>query len=94
MKPIRILAIGVTTAVLIASASAWLLTRPDGPKPSPVAQFSSDGVTVTVSVKDRSANHATIVATFSPDQPGYHLYSADLPANGIQGVGRPIKVTP
>lgn len=94
MKPARILAIGAGTAVCVAGVSAWLLTRAGSPKPSTVARFSSDGVTVTVRVKDRSATRATIVTTFSPDRPGYHLYSADLPADGIQGVGRPIKVTP
>lgn len=58
-----------------------------------LAQFSDQGVTVVIGVKDRTATQATLVATLTPEQPGFHLYSIDLPADGIQGVGRPISLT-
>lgn len=96
MRTTPAITLAAGAAVAIGGVSVWLfVTRSDTPKQAPqVAQFSSQGVTVSVNVKDRSATRATIVATFSPDKPGFHLYSADLPADGIQGVGRPIKVTP
>ncbi|MDI2129442.1 protein-disulfide reductase DsbD family protein [Yinghuangia seranimata] len=50
-------------------------------------------MTVTIGLKDRAATHATLVATLTPDRAGFHLYSVDLPAGGIQGVGRPVSVT-
>lgn len=59
---------------------------------SPLAQFSDQGVSVTIGVKDRSSTRATLVATFTPDRPGFHLYSVDMPATGINGVGRPISM--
>src|SRR5205823_3886051 len=31
-------------------------------------------------------------ARFTPDRPGFHLYSIDLPADGIEGLGRPTRV--
>jgi hypothetical protein len=57
-----------------------------------LAQFSDQGVTVVIGVKDRTATHATLVATLTPERPGFHLYSIDLPPDGIQGVGRPISL--
>ncbi|MEY9855081.1 hypothetical protein ABH935_000680 [Catenulispora sp. GAS73] len=94
MRTARSIAIGAVAALLVAGAATWFATRSDTPKQSTVARFTSQGVTVTITVKDHVASHATIVATFTPQKPGFHLYSADLPANGIQGVGRPIKVVP
>jgi ABC-type amino acid transport substrate-binding protein len=94
MKTARPLAIGAIAALLLAGAATWMATRSGTAKQSTVAQFTSQGVTVTITVKDRAESHATIVATFAPQKPGFHLYSADLPATGIQGVGRPIKVVP
>ncbi|ARP73438.1 hypothetical protein LK07_30770 [Streptomyces pluripotens] len=32
-------------------------------------------------------------ATFSPQQPGFHLYSIDLPAQGIDGLGIPTRLS-
>ncbi|MGP3690524.1 hypothetical protein ACTVZO_38510 [Streptomyces sp. IBSNAI002] len=57
-----------------------------------VAEFKENGVTVKLSVSDWKASAGTLVATFTPDKPGYHLYSADLPADGIEGVGRPTEI--
>ncbi|MCX4781802.1 protein-disulfide reductase DsbD family protein [Streptomyces sp. NBC_01264] len=60
--------------------------------PAAVAEFKENGVTVKLSVSDWKASSGTLVATFTPDKPGYHLYSTDLPADGIEGVGRPTEI--
>ncbi|GAA1967662.1 hypothetical protein [Catenulispora subtropica] len=99
MKPARIQLAGGVAALVIAAGAAYVAavaTADDGgSKPSgstQLARFSDQGVTVTIGVKDRSAAHATLVATFAPDRPGFHLYSIDLPPDGIHGVGRPISL--
>jgi hypothetical protein len=33
-----------------------------------------------------------LTARFTPQQPGFHLYSAALPVNGVDGVGRPTRL--
>ncbi|MFD0269321.1 hypothetical protein ACFVGY_22545 [Streptomyces sp. NPDC127106] len=51
--------------------------------------FSEKGVTVTLSVSGWQASKGTLTAVFTPEEKGFHLYSTDLPADGIEGVGRP-----
>jgi hypothetical protein len=79
----------------------------DGEHATRLAKFDEQGVTVTVTVvtrsspndsvsssatADRPGTSATLKVTFTPDRPGFHLYSADLPADGVDGVGRPLTV--
>jgi hypothetical protein len=52
------------------------------------AGFHSDGVRVEAVLAAEE-----VVVTFTPD-PGYHVYSVDLPPDGIQGLGRPTVVRP
>jgi hypothetical protein len=59
--------------------------------------LSRNGVTVTLSyVATPAAGPGTgrLVATFRPQQPGFHLYSKDLPPGGISGVGYPTRARP
>ncbi|MDQ1646470.1 MAG: hypothetical protein QOJ50_2654 [Cryptosporangiaceae bacterium] len=50
--------------------------------------FHGNGVTVTVT--RRSASELAVV--FAPDRSGFHLYSADLPRGGVDGIGVPTSV--
>ncbi|MFD8639282.1 protein-disulfide reductase DsbD domain-containing protein [Streptomyces zaomyceticus] len=59
-----------------------------------VTEFNENGVTVRLSVADWKSDAGTLVATFTPDEPGFHLYSTALPAEGVEGVGRPTEVRP
>ncbi|MFF2778556.1 hypothetical protein ACFVU3_27000 [Streptomyces sp. NPDC058052] len=59
-----------------------------------VTEFSENGVVVRMSVADWKASAGTLVTTFTPDEPGFHLYSTTLPAQGVDGVGRPTEVRP
>jgi hypothetical protein len=48
------------------------------------------GVRVTVALEtDRLGRRHWIAATYAPVEPGVHLYGASLPAQGIDGLGRP-----
>ncbi|WSP42630.1 hypothetical protein OG247_38480 [Streptomyces sp. NBC_01244] len=57
--------------------------------PAPTTSFTENGVTVTLSVSDWHPPRATLTAVFTPEEKGFHLYSTELPATGIEGVGRP-----
>ncbi|MFF8835740.1 hypothetical protein [Streptomyces sp. NPDC015130] len=59
-----------------------------------VTEFNENGVTVRLSVADWKSDAGTLVATFTPDEAGFHLYSTALPAEGVEGVGRPTEVRP
>ncbi|MFJ5829164.1 hypothetical protein [Streptomyces sp. NPDC093089] len=59
-----------------------------------VTEFNENGVTVRLSVADWKSDAGTLVATFTPDEAGFHLYSTALPAEGMEGVGRPTGVRP
>ncbi|MFD9408148.1 hypothetical protein ACFWBN_14175 [Streptomyces sp. NPDC059989] len=60
-----------------------------GDSPPPTTRFTENGVTVTLSVSDWHHSKGTLTAVFTPEAKGFHLYSTDLPATGIEGVGRP-----
>jgi hypothetical protein len=56
--------------------------------PSLDGSYDANGVTVAVSVRPHSDGYL-LSATFIPTSPGFHLYSADLPRGGIDGLGFP-----
>lgn len=85
---------GTAAAVVAAAVCIWFHAEASvSGTPPVVAQFADQGVTVTLAIKDRSGSHATLEATFAPQHPGFHLYSIDLPETGVDGVGRPIRVS-
>ncbi len=67
-------------------------TAGSGAGPAPTTSFTENGVTVTLSVSDWKASAGTLTAVFTPEAEGFHLYSTDLPATGVEGVGRPTAV--
>lgn len=48
------------------------------------AEYREGGVTVTLLLHD-----GNLSATYTPDQAGFHLYSAAMPPDGLDGLGRP-----
>lgn len=89
---------GRTARAGLAAASAFLCLAAlaaCGGKPAgggaaaPPVSFSENGVTVTLSVSAWQGRQGTLTAVFTPEEKGFHLYSTDLPADGIEGVGRP-----
>jgi len=63
------------------------------PSPSagdwPLAVVSEHDVTVSLRAVVDEASHTFVTATFTPTRSGFHLYSKDLPPEGLSGVGRP-----
>ncbi|WP_328966780.1 hypothetical protein [Streptomyces sp. NBC_00239] len=83
-------------ALLAVTAVTGCGEEPD-PEPqraAAVTQFNENGVTVRLTVSDWESSAGTVVATFTPDEAGFHLYPTDLPAQGVEGVGRPTRVRP
>ncbi|MEU7115081.1 hypothetical protein [Streptomyces sp. NPDC046182] len=82
-------------AALLAAASLTGCGEESVPShAAAVTQFNENGVTVRLSVADWKSDAGTLVATFTPDEAGFHLYSTALPAEGVEGVGRPTEVRP
>ena len=59
--------------------------------PTVQERFEPSRVEVRIHL-ERSANATTVVAEFRPLEDGLHLYGRDLPADGIDGAGRPTRV--
>jgi hypothetical protein len=89
----RVIRRGAVIALGVVSAAGLLYVRAVGPSEAPTTQFTENGVTVTLTVRSWDGTRGTLAVIFTPDKPGYHLYSADLPPGGMNGVGRPIAVT-
>ncbi|MFD9244511.1 hypothetical protein ACFV0D_21775 [Streptomyces sp. NPDC059556] len=83
-------------AALLATASLTGCGQESAPPHAAAAEteFNENGVTVRLSVADWKSDVGTLVATFTPDEAGFHLYSTALPAEGVEGVGRPTAVRP
>jgi hypothetical protein len=56
--------------------------------PLNLASFTEHEVTVNIALEVDENGQAWLVATFIPEK-GKHLYSKDLPRNGVDGLGRP-----
>ena len=65
---------------------------PGSSTPAAIASVSQQGVRVDLRWTPASARNGTLAATFAPLRKGFHLYSAQLPATGIEGVGRPTRL--
>ncbi|WP_034086850.1 hypothetical protein [Streptacidiphilus albus] len=61
--------------------------------PEPTGHATAHGVTVSVTLVPVANGQRELRATFSPQQPGFHIYSIDLPAQGIDGLGIPTRLS-
>jgi len=80
-----------------------LLTVGCAPQPSlargaslTLTTFSENDVAVVVQLRRAADGQVSLAATFTPLEAGFHLYSKDLPRNGVGGLGRPtlLELTP
>lgn len=78
-----------TAAELIALLERWAPKRQVGE----LATFVQNGVRVHVLLERDWRNEHWIAASFRPLAPDVHLYGVSLPANGIDGLGRPTRLT-
>jgi hypothetical protein len=73
-------------AVLLSTASASC--TPARNKSLALASFTENYVDVSIVLERNTAGNALLSATFTPPK-GHHLYSKDIPADGLEGLGRP-----
>jgi hypothetical protein len=57
-----------------------------------LAEVTQSFVKVAVSLEADSAGQPVIRATFTPTEQGLHLYSKDMPEEGVNGLGRPTRL--
>lgn len=72
--------------VLISVDTFSCSSRTD--EPITLAAFTENYVEVSIYVERDSSGGVFLSATFTPPD-GYHLYSKDIPLQGVQGLGRP-----
>ena len=53
-----------------------------------LADFRESQVSVTITLEEDASGQVYLAALFTPEQGG-HLYSKDIPATGVEGIGRP-----
>jgi thiol-disulfide isomerase/thioredoxin len=78
-----------TPAELVELLQRWAPKR----QVAELAAFSQHGVRVQVALERDSRGRAWIAASFRPVAPDVHLYGASLPTNGLDGLGRPTRLT-
>ena len=54
-----------------------------------LATSTENKVTVTIALSHAENGQVILSATFTPQTPSLHLYSKEIPRNGIDGLGRP-----
>ena len=69
------------------AACGRLSTAPQGVSLS-LASFTENYVDVSIQLEGNVSEGYFLSATFTPPD-GYHLYSKDIPLNGVDGLGRP-----
>jgi len=77
----------MAAAVLVVSGCGT------GGPAEPTGDARADGVTVSVTLLPGPGSQRELLVTFRPLQPGFHIYSVDLPAQGVDGMGVPTRVT-
>lgn len=61
---------------------------PAANEPVALASFAENFVEVSISLERDPAGNTLLSATFVPAA-GHHVYSKDIPVNGLEGLGRP-----
>jgi len=84
MHKILIPALGLI--LLLAACGSPIQSRPVSPYQ--LAAFSQNYVAVNIFLQQDANEKNFLSATFTPES-GYHLYSIDIPREGVYGEGRP-----
>ena len=84
--------IGVVDPAQLRPVLTSLATEPATVTTKPAATFSASGVDVRIEWQTAGRN-AELTATFTPQQPGFHLYAMNLPAGGVDGIGTATTLT-
>ena len=84
MKPSKVLLAATLSAVPACAALSFVGFSHHTARE---VAFTDEGVTVAVRLHGDK-----LVTTFTPQRPGFHVYSIGLPDDGIEGMGRPTRV--
>lgn len=90
-----ILAASLVSSLLVSGLAAGCGAGTTRASAAPTV--SRNGVTVTLTYRpdpQAGPEAGELIATFRPNQAGFHLYSKDLPPAGISGVGYPTRARP
>ncbi|HEU5418854.1 MAG TPA: protein-disulfide reductase DsbD domain-containing protein [Streptosporangiaceae bacterium] len=85
-----LLAAAVTVALLAGGCARPTVSRPST---DPSGRLTGGGVTVVAVLATEPDGTGHVRVTFSPQKPGYHLYSIHLPPGGVNGLGIPTVVS-
>jgi hypothetical protein len=90
IRTTRQLVLGLSVCVTLVLLTVSCKTQTDySPGTStPLAEFTKNSVSVSIQLERDMAGNFFLAATFSPID-GYHLYSKDIPREGVDGIGRP-----
>jgi hypothetical protein len=88
--PFPLLLFAFCVIFILASCAPRLRLSPASPLP--LAAFTGNGVAVSIALEQDASGRVFLAATFTPTEAGFHLYNKDLPANGINGLGRPTRL--
>lgn len=85
-----LLAVAMTAAFLVSGCARPALSQPSA---DPSGRLNDGGVTVVAVLTAEPDGTGHVRVAFSPQQPGYHLYSIGLPPGGVNGLGIPTVVS-
>ena len=85
-----LLAAAVTVALLAGGCARPAVSRPSADQSG---RLNDGGVAVVAVLAAGPDGTGHVRVTFSPQKPGYHLYSIHLPPGGVSGLGIPTVVS-
>ncbi len=74
--------------LIMLFSTAMMSCTPAKRKPIALASFSENYVSVSINLTRDPKGNTFLSATFTPPE-GHHLYSKDIPTDGLEGLGRP-----
>src|SRR5438477_5209006 len=77
----------IAFVILAIGAAVWRLSTTASV--TELASFTEHGVSVRIVLEKSVSGQMQLSSTFTPTNHDFHLYSKDLPRDGLQGMGRP-----
>ena len=87
MKPASQIILPLILVVLLSTTSCQNAPRTD--QTLQLANITENKVQVTITLSNDENGQVMLSATFTPQSPSLHLYSKEIPRNGVEGLGRP-----
>ena len=84
MRHRALLAVAVGVTFLAGGCARYGASQP---RAAPPGRLNDGGVSVAAVLIAGPGGAGRVQVTFSPRQPGYHLYSIGLPPDGVNGLG-------